>query len=276
MATLEERLATLEGIPVPPQALMRALELLQDTEVDFGELQRTVVQEQALSLLVLRTANSSMFGGLEPVQGLREAMARLGTSGLRRLITAHFGADLMSEAGRGYGLDAESARQGALAGAIAAERVANRCGANPDVAFTAALLRDCGKLVLDQMIGVERLMREMSEPEGLEQLEHERLTYGCDHAEAGAALARHWGLPEQIEQAIAFHHEPPDSNEDLVIDAVHVADVVCAHLGLGVGYDGLAYPLGEGSLERAGVDRFALAELLADTAAELATYDPAQ
>jgi HD-like signal output (HDOD) protein len=276
MATLEERLADLTGLPTLPATLVRVLALLSDEDgVELGDLEVEVVQDPALSLLVLRMANSAAYAGMQEIGGLRDAIARLGTGGLRRIITAHHGGAIMAEAGRGYGLDAENARHGALAGALAAELLAGSCGASPNIAFTAALLRDCGKLVLDHLIGVERLKYDMAElGEGAGQIEHEQLSYGFDHAYAGAALARSWNLPEPIPTAIAQHHIPGDGASTPLIDVVHVADIVCAHLGLGVGYDGLAYPLDEDALKRLGIDRNRLSDLIVETAARLSAFDP--
>ena len=56
-------------------------------------------------------------------------------------------------------------------------------------------------------------------------LEDERAAYGVDHARAGAYLLGVWGLPDEIVEAVAFHHEPGRYNADRfgITAAVHVA-----------------------------------------------------
>jgi len=274
MATLEERLSSLEGLPVLPVALVRVLELLRDEAVDIEEVERAIMQDQSLSLATLRYANSSLYAGAEEITSVRGAISRIGLRQVRRLVTAHHASQFMSLAGRGYGLDEEEARVGSLAGALAAELIATGADIDPDSAFTAALLRDCGKLVLEHVIGIDKLLDDFAaQPTGTSHLDHERMEFGFDHAEAGALLARSWGLPEPIPTAIGGHHAPSMEGADPIVDVVYAADVVCAHLGLGVGFDGLGYTFDESALARVGIDRARLANLLAETIEGLAAFD---
>ncbi|MDA1266536.1 MAG: HDOD domain-containing protein, partial [Planctomycetota bacterium] len=214
MASLVETIMSLEGLPSPPKTLLSVLAMLSDESAGLAEIGRLVVQNQGLTLLILRTANSSMYLGNVPVTGVREATARLGTSGMRRIVTAHLGGQLMSKAGQGYGLQSDEAQRGALAGALAAQLIAEERGLDQDLAFTAGLLRDCGKLALDHLIGVDRLREDMLTHTDGSQLEHEHLSYGFDHAEVGAALAMTWGLPDDIVRCIAHHHCPEPGVDD--------------------------------------------------------------
>jgi HD-like signal output (HDOD) protein len=53
----------------------------------------------------------------------------------------------------------------------------------------------------------------------------ERALFDLDHTEVGSALAAHWKLPDEIVQAIRFHHEP-SNGDSLLAHAVAVADVL--------------------------------------------------
>lgn len=276
MATLEEHLAKVTELPSPSDALLKALAILRGEDFEIRELEELVRSDPSMSMTVLRLANSAKYAGAQEVGGIRDAMSRLGFSGLRRAILAHQGGALMAQAGRGYGLDANNARMGALAGALTSERLAEELGENTDVAFSAGLLRDCGKILLDHVIGVQAMLDDFKELESrpgseIAQLDYERETYGFDHAEAGAALAKSWGLPDAVVHAISEHHDP--QGENLLVDIVHVGDIVCAHLGLGVGMDGLAYKMNSGSLERVGLELDQLSHHIIRTISELADFD---
>jgi hypothetical protein len=68
--------------------------------------------------------------------------------------------------------------------------------------------------------------------------------------------------------AIAYHHEPQAAPENQLLAAtIHVADVSMMILGIGVGIDGLRYPLEANALEHLGMaweDLFQLAGQVTD------------
>ncbi len=269
-----ERISEIECLPSPSSLLLEILILLGDPDVDLSLLELQVMQDPALAMLCLRKANSAAYSGMAEVGGIREAMSRIGLSGLRQVIIACHGTELIEDAGRGYGLSSDDARRGALAGALAAEQLASSIGADPTFAFTAGLLRDCGKLVMDELVGVQELERDMQSDSKDSQLEFERRHYGFDHAECGGLLARIWSLPEKVAYAIEHHHTPSGGQEQqALVDCVYGGDVVCGHLGLGVGLDGLAYPLDHQAMQRLGLDRHQLAHLIAATVDALSVIE---
>ena len=109
-------------------------------------------------------------------------------------------------------------------------------------AYFSGLMCDIGKLIFERLLRETRLNR----PEWKQQsfLDLERTNFGIDHAMLGAEMARRWPLPESLVAAIAYHHEPqaaPDYQS--LVAAIHVADVSMTILGIGMGIDGLHYPL---------------------------------
>jgi HD-like signal output (HDOD) protein len=99
-------------------------------------------------------------------------------------------------------------------------------------------------------------------------LDVERANFGIDHARLGAEIARQWQLPENLVTAIAYHHEPQLAQKhQLLVAAIHIADVSMMILGIGIGIDGLRYPMEENALKQTGMaweDLFHLAEEVAE------------
>ena len=56
-------------------------------------------------------------------------------------------------------------------------------------------------------------------------IEAERGGYGLDHARAGAYLLGVWGLPDEIVEAVAYHHTPDLAASEIfgVAASLHVA-----------------------------------------------------
>jgi HD-like signal output (HDOD) protein len=235
---------------------------------------RIIARDQGLSFAVLRAANATRYGGREEVRSVHQGVTRLGARNLLRVVTLHLTSSTMSESGRAYGLTASQAQLGALAGAVAAETLAAQLGHEQvSEAFTAALLRDCGKLAMAHLVGVDQLLEDLAGgPTGSSRLDRERELYGFDHTEAGDALARLWMLPEPIPSCILHHHGPPEGSS-AIEDVVYAGDVVASHLGLGIGHDGLDYPMDENILSRMGLDRHGLGELLVEVTWRLRAFE---
>jgi HD-like signal output (HDOD) protein len=51
-----------------------------------------------------------------------------------------------------------------------------------------------------------------------------------------------WSLPAGIVHAVRWHHQPEKAEQsDPMLDVVHVANMLCLMIGIGVGRDGLNY-----------------------------------
>ena len=272
MEALTSRLSSLESLPAVPAVVGELLALLAQEDRELEQVAELVRSDRALSLATLRRANSAVEGSRNEITTVEMAVTRLGSDLLAEIALGHFMEGPLSEAGRGYGLEGQQAWQGAIVGALAAETVARRLdGIDPSLAFTCGLLRDCGKLAMDELFGAEKLketLRDASPDE--DHLALEERVFGADHAQVGAALIHLWALPDRIGRCVQYHHSPPPAESaeaDPLCDVVHVADIIASHLGFGVGYDGMGYTFDGGALERLGIDRATLSDLMVETAA---------
>ena len=60
----------------------------------------------------------------------------------------------------------------------------------------------------------------------------ERAVWGVDHGVVGGWLAAHWGLSQEICQAIVQHHAPEAGGQVPLLAVVHVAEVLSNALQL--------------------------------------------
>jgi HD-like signal output (HDOD) protein len=135
-------------------------------------------------------------------------------------------------------------------------------------AYYAGLMCDIGKLAFEKLLRTS----DTSLPEwnGSSFLEMERIHFGVDHAMLGAEMARRWHLPDELVAAIAYHHNPSEAQDYVMIaSAVHVADAAMMMLGVGVGKDGLKYALDPEALKRLKMDDQDLITLLDKIIAEI-------
>lgn len=191
---------------------------------------------------VLSIANSPMFRGASPIRTLDGAVGRIGEQEVCRVVMAMGAETVRRERVPGYGHEGGALFRSALATAAIAEDLAPACGVSWGEAFTSGLLVDIGKLVLGPLLERDAIPVEGDGP--FDDLE--RTYLGVDHAAVGAALLRHWGLPESIVEAVASHHRPRGDEADPSLAAlVHFADAIAAGVVDRNACDGLRYALDE-------------------------------
>ena len=104
-------------------------------------------------------------------------------------------------------------------------------------------------------------------------IEAERVVLELTHAEAGAALAGHWNFPPEIQNAVAFHHQPGQAPEPRQACLAHLSDALAQGLDLARDQRAIAPPLVPDVLTRLGLDWTAVADSLAGIEAEFEGYE---
>ena len=229
------------SLPPMPASVARLTQRLGDPEISLAELSAEIQYDPGLTATVLRLANSVVFGLPRAVHSLQEAVVRWGTRRVFQLAVAAQLQGVLGTAVKGYGLPQGERWRHAVAVALVSERLAlQEGGVAADVAFTAGLLHDAGKLVLGAFVAEEAAALGEAQARGFDVAEQEVL--GMDHAEVGAQIMAHWNLPAELVAAARYHHRP-EAAEGLqrLVDVVHVADTVCLMEGIGAGRDGLHY-----------------------------------
>ena len=239
-------------LPPIPEAARKALELIRNPASSAADLAGILGTDQVLAAQMLRRANSAYYGMENRIVTVQQAIVVLGMNIIRELIMSSAVSHYLDRPLSGYRLGRGELWHHALGTAIGARLISKRQHLKLDEeAYFAGLLCDIGKLIFSSLL--EKV--ELSEPEYQCFLDVERAHFGMDHAMLGAEIARHWQLPEDLVTAIACHHDPKSAQDhQLLVATIHVADVSMMILGIGVGIDGLRYPLEEDALKRTGMD----------------------
>lgn len=253
MTQIEAILARVGDVPPLPATSVRLMRMLNRTDTTLGDIVSTIQFDQAIVARVLRLCNSAAFGIARPVHSVREAVRFVGTQRLLHLVLSDYGSSVLNRAQSGYGLERGELWRHSVAVASGAAMLARRAKSCDDaVAFTAGLLHDIGKVILNELVGraYERIVERVESGKAT-FVEAEHSVLECAHDEVGALVAGRWRLPEPIVGAIRHHHAPPPPPEgSTLIDVVHVADCLAMTFGFGVGVDGLSYRANDDVLQR--------------------------
>lgn len=247
--TLEQIDARIGELPPLAPAVRELLALLEQEALDHLAMERVIRNDPVLAGRVLRLSNSSFFGFAGRIGSLREACLVLGSRTLRQMVLAAAAVQQI-EVDRNL-LDVSSLWRHALATSAIARCLAQELDSDPEIAFTAGLLHDLGKLVLAAWFRVEygEVLRQHAAGGGL-MLETERAVLGTDHGLFGEKLARKWCFPDALVVAIGRHHDPAG---DRLSDIVHLADVLAHALDRECRTGSYVPPLLAGAWDRLGL-----------------------
>lgn len=263
----EHILKQIPSLPPLPTAAVKVRELLREPNPDFDEIADAIRYDQAITANLLKIANTVAFGGRRQVTTVKQTLVRLGTKRVSQIVMGVAAAPLLKSEVEGYDLGPEQLWKHAMAVGIGSEELAKKQETNAaEVAFTAGLLHDIGKIALGTFIDADGdEIKSQAFDKGLSFQKAEQNVLGIDHAEVGARLLDHWDLPEEHVQVVRWHHEPDQASENAsVADLVHVAELVCMQGGIGAGTDGLHYRHSAEAVQRLELNRDMAEALLLD------------
>lgn len=226
----------IEGLKPIPQIALKLIRMLDDDSCDLGEVVREVRRDQVVSARVIGLCNSVYYGGKVKIDSIERALMILGNTRLLSLLLSTLMEDFLHQADEGYSLCKGGLFKHALGVAVISRRVALLTKkVKPDVAYTAGLLHDIGKVVLDQYLAESRpYFYRRTEIEGEELVLVETAEFGIPHTEAGSVLARAWSLPDRLDDAIRHHHNPEGALIDPELtNIVYLADLIMSRFKVG-------------------------------------------
>ncbi len=200
-------------LPSPPAIAVQILNTVQKDEVSVRDLARIISADPALTVKLLRVANSSFYALPNRITGIERAITVLGMNVIKNIALSFAIAGNMQGDEKG-GFDFNYFWRRSVTSAVAAELLTGCLGKKDEDIFVTALLQDIGVLVLYVGMGEEysRLFKERQATD-IPLFTLERQRFGFDHQMVGATLITDWGLPASIAEPTRFHHDYKDAPE---------------------------------------------------------------
>lgn len=233
--TAERWVREASGLASPPDICATVFDLLQSPTAsarDFGEV---ISRDPNLTARLLRIVNSPFYGLASPVDTVSRAIAIIGHRELYHLLVAVSAVTAFSKIASDL-VNMDTFWRHSIYCGLLSRALARRCRVpHPERLFVVGLLHDLSSLILYQRVpeaATELLLQSAGKEQTLYQGELAR--FGFSHADLGGLLLRGWRLPEALQQAVRYHHNPAHaSNVPIEASIAHIGDVLANRSALG-------------------------------------------
>jgi putative nucleotidyltransferase with HDIG domain len=250
-------LREIKDLPTLPAVATRVISMTDDPNCSQQELAKVVELDPAIATKLLKLVNSPFYGIRGAIGSVQQALVFVGMTNIRNLVLSASVMELFDEDGCVGDFSRKDLWLHSMATAISARTIAvSTRTVDPEVAFTAGLIHDVGKLIIDRFFH-EDFVRivELLKLHSTTMSNVENAVLGLDHGEIGAYVAQRWGLPDVLRDAIGFHHDPANAPTGKQLAAlIGLADGMARDLKVGTG-GGETPKLNDEQLEIAGMSR---------------------
>ncbi len=229
--TVLSSLDRVETYPTLSDTAVRVMALADREDVSVAEVAGIVRCDGVLATAVLRRANSCTYRGRNEIGEVQQAVLRVGVRETARLLCAIS----VRRVYEGYSESVRTRCDALLRHSLFVARLASGLAklsgtVEPELAFTAGLLHDIGRVVLcvkcDGSVAEPPSTREDDDTPATE-----RAVYGIDHCAIGYQLATRNSLPEPIVRTALNHHRPDEETfHQQLVALVAVAERVGNHV----------------------------------------------
>jgi putative nucleotidyltransferase with HDIG domain len=213
-----------------PEIAMRVNQIADDPHSTAEDMGKVVAQDPALSVRMLKIANSPIYGLRKEIDTITRAVALLGLDEIRNLV-------LTTTVGKAFDgisnnlITMHDFWHHSLYCGLLAQILAKKAGLKTsDTLFVAGLLHDIGQLVMFNRApekSSQAILMLTDTVADMDMHESERRVFGFDHMQVGARLIHNWHLSPLLEECVAYHHEPTRAKQfPKEVAVVHIANAV--------------------------------------------------
>lgn len=231
--SLDELIEQTSSLFSLPEVVLRLNDVVNHPGSTVTDIAGIISQDPALTVQLLRQANSPFYGLMQEVDTVSQAVVLLGAQRIRDMVLATAVTGQFGRVAMEYE-PLEDFWRHSIYAAILARDLAGRCvRGREESLFIGALIHDIGQMLLFHRLprlSHAAFLRSLEGRGDLDPLQAEREVIGFDHATVGGELVERWGLPPLLVECVRHHHAPSLSQRyPLEVSVVHIANSI-AHL----------------------------------------------
>ena len=205
----EQLLAFVDKMPAFRGSVQRLLLLAADLNADSREIVQVVETDPLMTVKILKVINSPFYGLVQKISSVQRAVVHLGINTIKNLALSVAAIGVLPTKNQA-GFDTHAFLLHSLTSAALCKLLAERLNVSlmqSSDYFVAGLLHDFGKIVFAEFIpATYKRVLHTADERGMNLYQAEIEILGTDHSQAGKLLAQHWGLADELIEAINHHH----------------------------------------------------------------------
>ena len=276
MNAIQELIKEIKNLQPIPQIANQIMAIVENPNASLSDVADIIIYDPMTTANILRTCNSAYYGLSRKVQSVHEAVTLIGLDQIVDLVLLRSGAENLKKEQTGYGLDEGDLWRYSVASALIVRDLAEKRNlASKHMLFTAALLKDIGKVILNRFVAdAFGKIQELVQKQGLSFMEAEKKVIGVDHSELGGLVASNWKFSQKMVYIIQNHHlSDIHAREDYETCLVYLSDIICMMMGIGGGSDGLAYRFHDDVVKKLGFNERDIQEIIANFGENMAKVE---
>lgn len=209
------------NLPTLPEVALKVREVVQDPDSSAAKIAVTIGSDPVLSTKLLQVANSSLYRASAPIENLQNAIARLGQTVVRNIVTGMVMEQLYQKGGNSKvekhlkDLWLHSTKVAAISHVLARKFTKLK----PDQAMLAGLIHDIGAIPV------------YTEAPNIPELEDEEVlqrVVSKIHNLVGTTILDEWNFPQELIDVVSNHEDLHYNSGDKVdyVDIVTVANIL--------------------------------------------------
>ena len=213
-----------DSLPHFPEVVLELIKLTEDPKATLARISARIAMDPILTADLLKLVNSAFYALPRRVNNILQGVKIVGMKGLRNILYSYGARTIMREQYDEMKPLWDHSYRVALYAFLLARSFKPQSDILDDV-YVSAILHDLGQIIVtylhpEAMEQMTRFCKEKDIPPRI----LERFSFGLNHAEIGALIARKWNFPEQLVYGIKCHHDP------LSAPAQHREVVFCVYL----------------------------------------------
>ncbi len=243
MNAVNDLIASIKELKPFSRVASQILTVSEDPDSSMNDIAEIIVYDPSITTTLIKRCNSAYYSLPRQVESVQDAITYIGLDEVVSLVLVDQCSGNFEKKQEGYGLTEGELWKHSVFSAIIAKKLAKvKNVENISLVFTAAMIKDIGKINLDSFVsGRYKKIKYLVNEKNYSFMEAEKKIIGVNHAELGAIIAKMWKFSPKMIFIIANHHMSSEkAKTDLDTAIVYIADIICNTMGVGCGIDGMS------------------------------------
>jgi HD-like signal output (HDOD) protein len=239
MPSAQELVDKFTDIKTLPHVAIRVTQMAGSETTTMQDFEEVIKLDPVLVIRLLRLVNSPYFGLSTQVESIAKAVVFIGMKHLRNIVAVEGLRNFFTDREKQAAFSRKNLWVHSATVAILAQMISRRIfGEDGEDVFLAGIIHDIGLIVEDQLVGGplrQACTAYLAAGQQETFTDIEENIIGTNHAKVGRLLAVSWHLPDDVAEAIRFHHRS-DKEYPLpsVVAILQLAEFMACKMNYGV------------------------------------------